>query len=70
MCGRAVPAVFMFVPGMPTVVNRNTHEGLKLANGAGYTAVDIVLDKAYPCHRVSADTIVHFGPPAGLLLAS
>lgn len=24
-----VPAVFMFVPGMPVVVNQNTHQGLK-----------------------------------------
>ena len=60
----------MFVPGMPTVVNRNTHQGLKLVNGAGYTAVDVVLDKAYPGHCVSADTILYFGPPAGPLLAS
>ncbi|XP_044720063.1 PIF1 protein [Hirsutella rhossiliensis] len=27
-----VPAVFMFVPGMPVVVNHNTHQGLKLVN--------------------------------------
>ena len=25
----AVPAVLMFVPGMPIVVNRNTYQGLK-----------------------------------------
>lgn len=55
-----VPAVLMFVPGMPIMVNRNTHQGLKLADGASYTAVDVVLDKAYPGHRVSTDTIVHF----------
>jgi hypothetical protein len=29
-----VPAVFMFVPGMPVVVNHNTFQGLKLVNGA------------------------------------
>ncbi|RSL77772.1 hypothetical protein CDV31_017308 [Fusarium ambrosium] len=29
----AVPAVFM---GMPVVVNHNTHQGLKLVNGASY----------------------------------
>ncbi|KAM4060491.1 ATP-dependent DNA helicase PIF1 [Hirsutella rhossiliensis] len=43
-----VPAVFMFVPGMPVVVNHNTHQGLKLVNGAGYTALEVVLDKSYP----------------------
>jgi len=65
-----VPAIFMFVPGMPVVVNQNTHQGLKLVNGASYTAVDVILDKAHPGHRVSGDTILHFGPPAGILLAS
>jgi hypothetical protein len=65
-----VPAAFMFVPGMPVVVNRNTHQGLKLVNGASYTAVDVILDKAYPGHRISAEMAVHFGPPAGIVLAS
>ncbi|XP_044716583.1 PIF1-like helicase domain-containing protein [Hirsutella rhossiliensis] len=40
-----VPAVFVFVPGMPVVVNQNTHQGLKVLT-------------------------VHFGPPAGIVLAS
>lgn len=61
-----VPAVFMFVPGMPIVVNKNTHQGLKLVNGASYTAVDVVLDKSSPGYRISADTILHFGPPAAI----
>lgn len=65
-----VPAVFMFVPGMPVVVNRNTYRGLKLVNGARYTALEVILDEKHPGHRVSADTIIHFGPPAGILLAS
>lgn len=65
-----VPATFMFVPGMPVVVNRNTHQGQKLVNGASYTAVDVILDKAYPGHRISAEMALHFGPPAGIVLAS
>ncbi|KAL6411732.1 hypothetical protein AUP68_04106 [Ilyonectria robusta] len=65
-----VAGVFMFVPGMPVVVNHNTHQGLKLVNGASYTALDVILDKAHPGHRISADTTVHFGPPAGIILAS
>ncbi|KAF2183629.1 hypothetical protein K469DRAFT_739718 [Zopfia rhizophila CBS 207.26] len=63
-----VPAVFMFVPGMPVVVNQNTHQGLKVVNGASYTALDVVVDKAHPGHRISADTILYLGPPAGILL--
>ncbi|KAJ4182051.1 hypothetical protein NW759_17757 [Fusarium solani] len=65
-----VPGVLMFAPGMPVVVNHNTHQGLKLVNGASYTALDVILDKAHPGHRISADTMVHFGPPAGIILAS
>ncbi|RKK60746.1 hypothetical protein BFJ69_g17203 [Fusarium oxysporum] len=65
-----VPAVLMFVPGMPVVVNHNTHQGLKLVNGASYTAVEVIVDKAYPGHRISADVTIHFGPPAGILLES
>lgn len=65
-----VPAVFMFVPSMPVAVNQNSHQGLKLVNGASYVALDIILDQRYPGHRISADTILHFGPPAGILLAS
>ncbi|XP_044714548.1 PIF1-like helicase domain-containing protein [Hirsutella rhossiliensis] len=37
-----VPAVFMFVAGMPIVVNHNTHQGLKLVNGASYSAVEVI----------------------------
>ncbi|XP_044715322.1 PIF1-like helicase domain-containing protein [Hirsutella rhossiliensis] len=65
-----VPAVFMFVPGMPVVVNHNTHQGLKLVNGAGYTAAEVIVDKAHPGHRLSADMVIHFGPPAAIILGS
>jgi len=65
-----VPAIFMFVPGMPIVVNQNTYQGLKVTNGGGYTAVDVVVNKTFPGHRVSAAITVHFGPPAGIILAS
>jgi hypothetical protein len=68
-CEIPVPAIFMFVPGMPVVVNQNTLQGLKLVNGASYMALNVIADKAYPGHRISADTILHFGPPAGILLA-
>ncbi|KJZ70119.1 hypothetical protein HIM_10489 [Hirsutella minnesotensis 3608] len=65
-----VPAVFMFVAGMPVVVNHNTHQGMKLVNGASYSAVEVIVDKAYPGHRISADMTIHFGPPAGIILES
>lgn len=65
-----VPAVFMFVSGMPVVVNQNTYQGLRVTNGGGYTAVEVIVDKAFPGYRVSAGIMIHFGPPAGLILAS
>jgi hypothetical protein len=66
--GIPVPVVFMFVQGMPVVVNENTYQGLKVVNGARFTALDDILDKAYPGHRVNANMIIHFGPPAAILL--
>jgi hypothetical protein len=39
-----IPTVFIFVPGMPVIVNQNIYQGLKLINGSRYIAVDIVLD--------------------------
>ncbi|KAM4067729.1 PIF1-like helicase [Hirsutella rhossiliensis] len=44
--------------------------GLKLVNGASYSAVEVIVDKAYPGHRISADMTIHFGPPAGIILES
>ncbi|KND86299.1 hypothetical protein TOPH_09074 [Tolypocladium ophioglossoides CBS 100239] len=62
-----VPAVFMFVPGMPVVVNQNTYQGLKPINRGDYTAVEVIVNKAYASHRISADITIHFGPPAGII---
>lgn len=64
-----IPAIFMFVPGMPVVVNKNTYMGLKLVNGSSYIAFNVIIDKAYPKHRVFFDTVLYFGPPAGIILA-
>jgi hypothetical protein len=42
----------------------------ELVNGASYEVLDVILDKAYPGYRINADTILYFGPPAGVLLAA
>ena len=63
-----VPGIFLFVPNMPIIANQNTHQGLKVVNGAAYEAVDVIIDKAYPGYAVNEDTIMHFGPPAGIIL--
>uniref|UniRef100_A0A0D2YHY4 Uncharacterized protein n=1 Tax=Fusarium oxysporum (strain Fo5176) TaxID=660025 RepID=A0A0D2YHY4_FUSOF len=65
-----VPAIFMFIPGMPIVVNKNTYQGLKLVNSASYTAQHVILNKAHPGYQINADTVLYFGLPAGILLGS
>ncbi|KAM5348939.1 hypothetical protein ACJ41O_008762 [Fusarium nematophilum] len=45
-------------------------QGLKLANGASYTTLEVVLDKTHQGHRIDADIVLHFGPLAGMLLAA
>jgi len=41
----------------------------KMVNGANHTAVNIILDKPHPGHRING-AILHFGPPEAILLAS
>jgi hypothetical protein len=64
-----VPAIFIFVAGMPVVVNKNIYISLKLVNGSDYQALDVIIDRAYLGHRVSVDIILHFGSSAGIILA-
>ena len=64
-----VPGIFLFTPGMPVVVNDNTYQGLKLVNGATFKALEIIVDKSFPGFQVSNDVFLHFGPPAGIILA-
>lgn len=52
-----VPVVFMFVPSILIVINKNTLQGLKLINRALYIAVDVILDKLYADYWISANTI-------------
>ncbi|RSL77952.1 hypothetical protein CDV31_017297, partial [Fusarium ambrosium] len=66
-----VPATFMFVPGMPVVVTKNINPGLKLVNGAKYKALEVIPDaRRFPGHQLASNIILHFGPPAGIILLS
>jgi hypothetical protein len=66
-----VPATFMFVPGMPVVVTKNINPGLKLVNGAKYKALEVIPDsKSFPGYQLASNIILHFGPPAGIILSS
>ncbi|KAH6708562.1 hypothetical protein EV126DRAFT_484684, partial [Verticillium dahliae] len=52
------------------IIDEQARAALKLENGARYTAVEAILDKTHPGHHVDTITVMHFGPPARLLLAS
>ncbi|XTI87353.1 hypothetical protein V2W45_1520002 [Cenococcum geophilum] len=51
-----VPTIFIVVPG------------LKLVNSAAYTALDIILNKAYLGYCILTNVILYFGPPARIFL--
>ena len=64
------PGLFFYTQGMPVVVTRNLHVGLKIVNGAPFTAVDMVPDPAYATIAVADDVTFHLGPPLAVLLQS
>lgn len=55
---------------MPVVVNKNTYAGLKVVNGAEFTAADVIPDPKSPGYQLADDVTIHFGPPLGILLES
>jgi hypothetical protein len=65
-----IPGVFFYAQGMPVVVNKNTYTGLKVVNGAEFTAADIIPDPKSPGYHLANDVTIHFGPPLGILLES
>jgi hypothetical protein len=65
-----VPGIFFYAQGMPVVVNKNMYTGLKVVNGAEFTAADIIPDPKYPGYCLADDVTIHFGPPLGILLQS
>ena len=65
-----IPGVFFYAQGMPVVVNKNTYTGLKVVNGAEFTAADIIPDPKFPGYHLADDVTIHFGPPLGVLLES
>ncbi|KAJ3455237.1 hypothetical protein MRS44_013837 [Fusarium solani] len=65
-----VPGVFFYAQGMPVVVNKNIYTGLKIVNGAEFTAADVIPDPKSPGYHLADDITIHFGPPLGILLQS
>lgn len=65
-----VPGVFFYAQGIPVVVNKNMHTGLKIVNGAEFMAVDVIVDPNHPGYYLADDVTIYFGPPSGILLQS
>ncbi|KAM4067705.1 PIF1-like helicase [Hirsutella rhossiliensis] len=61
-----IPGVFFYAQGMPVVVNKNTYTGLKVVNGAEFTAADVIPDTKSPGYHLADDVTIHFGPPLGI----
>ena len=53
---------------MPVIVNQNIHQSLKLVNGAAYTVLDIILNKAYSGYYILTNITLYFSPLARILL--
>ncbi|KAK4095717.1 hypothetical protein N658DRAFT_386510, partial [Parathielavia hyrcaniae] len=64
------PGLFFYAQGMPVVVTRNQFVGLKVVNGAPFTAVDIFPDLASGTIALASDVTHHLGPPVAVLLQS
>ena len=65
-----IPGIFPYVEGMPVIVNQNKYVGLKVANGAEFTAVGIIPDPALEEHVADEGLSIFFGPPACIRLQS
>jgi hypothetical protein len=65
-----IPGVLFYAQGMPVVVNKNIYTGLRVVNGAEFTAMDVIPDPRFPGYHLADDVTIHFGPPLGILLDS
>ncbi|KAJ3455137.1 hypothetical protein MRS44_013737 [Fusarium solani] len=54
-----VPGVFFYAQGMPVVVNKNIYTGLKIVNGAEFTAADVIPDPKSPGYHLADDITIH-----------
>ena len=65
-----IPGIFPFASGITVVLTKNIFPGLKMVNGAEFTALDVLPDVAYPGYHLADDVTIHFGPPHALILQS
>ncbi|KAF6786401.1 DNA repair and recombination protein, partial [Colletotrichum musicola] len=65
-----VAGMFPYVEGMPVVVNENKYMGLKVVNGAEFTAVKVLHPPGLEEIRISDQLSIFLGPPTGIVLRS
>jgi hypothetical protein len=65
-----VPGMFPYVEGMPVIVNKNEYMGLKIANGAEFTAAGIVHPPGQREHIINDRLSIFLSPPSGIILRS
>ncbi|KAF6804955.1 DNA repair and recombination protein, partial [Colletotrichum plurivorum] len=66
----SIPGMFPYVEGMPVVVNENTYMGLKVVNGAEFTAAGIIHPPGLQEVTISNEVSIFLGPPSGIILKS
>ncbi|KAH8645343.1 hypothetical protein BX600DRAFT_485118 [Xylariales sp. PMI_506] len=64
------PGLFWYAQGMPVVVTKNEHVGLKLVNGGPFSAVEVFPDPHTGAVALTGDVTLHLGPPAAVLVQS
>jgi hypothetical protein len=66
-----IPGIFFYTDSIPVLTNKNQYPGLKLMNGTEFIAKGIIPgNRPNAGLRLANDTIIHFGPPAAILLES
>ncbi|KAL0932537.1 DNA repair and recombination protein [Colletotrichum truncatum] len=62
--------MFPYVEGMPVVINENKYMGLKVVNGAEFTAVGILHPPGVEEIIINDRLSIFLGPPSGIILQS
>jgi hypothetical protein len=65
-----IPGILPYVEGMPVIVNQNKYLGLKVVNGAEFTAAGVVANEEVEERVINERLSIFLGPPSGILLRS
>jgi hypothetical protein len=65
-----IPGILPYVDGMPVIVNQNKYLGLRVVNGAEFTAAGVVANEEVEEQVINDRLSIFLGPPNGILLQS